>query len=119
MNNSEIILYTTPQGDVKPEVIVQDETVWPTQKAVGELFGVTKKTISGHLGNIYSSNELGCEATIWKIQTVQNEACRAEITLNFYKPVQNKLHWDITGQTAAEVISSRAKAELPKMGLTT
>lgn len=38
----------------------------------------------------------------------------------FYKTVQNKLHWAITGQTAAEIISSRAKAELlPNMGLTT
>lgn len=44
---------------------------------------------------------------------------KAEITLTFYKTVQNKLHWAITGQTAAEIISSRAKAELPGMGLTT
>ncbi|MBP7461114.1 MAG: virulence RhuM family protein [Candidatus Delongbacteria bacterium] len=218
MSNSEIILYTTPQGDVKLEVIVQDETVWLTQKAMGELFGVTKKTISEHLGNIYNSNELEREATVRKIRTVQNEAGRevarnldfynldaiisvgyrvnsqqatqfriwstktlkefiikgfvldddrlkqgkklfgkdyfdellerireiraserrfyqkitdiysecsidydskAEITLTFYKTVQNKLHWAITGQTAAEIISSRAKAKLPNMGLTT
>ena len=44
---------------------------------------------------------------------------KAEITQVFYKTVQNKLHWAITGQTAAEIISSRAKAELPNMGLTT
>jgi hypothetical protein len=43
----------------------------------------------------------------------------AEITQMFYKTVQNKLHWAITGQTAAEIISSRAKAELPNMGMTT
>jgi hypothetical protein len=42
----------------------------------------------------------------------------AEITQTFYKTVQNKLHWAITGQTAAEIISSRAKANLPNMGLT-
>jgi hypothetical protein len=58
MSNAEIILYTTPQGDVKLEVIVQDETVWLTQKAMGELFGVTKSTISEHLTNIYRSGEL-------------------------------------------------------------
>ena len=44
---------------------------------------------------------------------------KAEITQVFYKTVQNKFHWAITGQTAAEIISSRAKAELPNMGLTT
>jgi hypothetical protein len=44
---------------------------------------------------------------------------KSEITQLFYKTVQNKMHWAITGQTAAEIISSRAKAELPNMGLTT
>jgi len=42
MNNSEIILYTTPQGEIKIEVFLQDETVWLTQRAIGELFGVVK-----------------------------------------------------------------------------
>jgi len=218
MNNAEIILYTTQQGDVKLEVIVQDETVLLTQKAMGELFGVAKSTISEHLTNIYQSGELEKEATVRKIRTVKNEAGRevarnlefynldaiisvgyrvnsqqatqfriwatktlkefiikgfvldddrlkqgkklfgkdyfdellerireiraserrfyqkitdiysecsidydpkSEITLSFYKTVQNKLHWAITGQTAAEIISSRSKAELPNMGLTT
>lgn len=44
---------------------------------------------------------------------------KAEITLLFYKTVQNKLHWAITGQTAAEIIAARAKATQPHMGLTT
>ncbi len=44
---------------------------------------------------------------------------KAEITQRFYKTVQNKLHWAITGHTAAELIAERAKAELPHMGLTT
>ncbi|HOB85579.1 MAG TPA: RhuM family protein, partial [Bacteroidales bacterium] len=43
----------------------------------------------------------------------------SEITRTFYKTVQNKLHWAVTGLTAAEIISGRAKAELPNMGLTT
>src|SRR5690606_12737379 len=85
MNNSELILYTTPQGEVKLEVIVQDETVWLTQKAIGELFGVTKKTISEHFGNIYNSNELNREATVRKIRTVQNEGDRKVArNLDFY-----------------------------------
>ncbi len=44
---------------------------------------------------------------------------KAEITLTFYKTVQNKLHWAITGQTAAEIVAKRANADLPNMGLTT
>lgn len=218
MANSEIILYSTPQGEIKIEVFLQDETVWLTQRAMGELFGVSKKTISEHLGNIYKSNELQRDTTVRKIRTVQNEGERevarnlefynldaiisvgyrvnshqatqfriwatktlkefiikgfvldderlkqgkklfgkdyfdellerireiraserrfyqkitdiyaecsidyqpkSEITQVFYKTVQNKMHWAITGQTAAEIISSRAKAELPNMGLTT
>ncbi|MDI6768424.1 MAG: virulence RhuM family protein [Anaerolineales bacterium] len=43
----------------------------------------------------------------------------AEITLLFFKTVQNKLHWAITGKTAAEIIAERASAKKPYMGLTT
>src|SRR5690606_6983586 len=44
---------------------------------------------------------------------------KAEITQTFYKTVQNKLHWAITGHTAAELIAQRADATKPNMGLTT
>jgi hypothetical protein len=43
----------------------------------------------------------------------------AEITTTFFKTVQNKLHWAVTGQTAAEIIAERADATKPSMGLTT
>jgi hypothetical protein len=43
---------------------------------------------------------------------------KSDLTLNFYKTVQNKLHWAITGNTAAEIIDKRANAENPNMGLT-
>lgn len=43
----------------------------------------------------------------------------AEITQTFFKAVQNKLHWAVTGQTAAEIIAERAEATKPSMGLTT
>ena len=76
MNNSEIILYTTPEGKIKVEVILRDETVWLTQRSMGELFGVVKSTISEHLSNIYQSGELEKEATVRKIRTVQKEAGR-------------------------------------------
>ena len=44
---------------------------------------------------------------------------KSEVTHNFYKTVQNKLHWAITGHTAAEIVAERAKADKPNMGLTT
>lgn len=44
---------------------------------------------------------------------------KSDLTLNFYKTVQNKLHWAITGSTAAEIIDNRADADKPNMGLTT
>ncbi len=44
---------------------------------------------------------------------------KAEITQTFFKTVQNKLHWAVTGQTAAEIIAERADATKPTMGLTT
>jgi len=218
MDKSDIILYSTPEGSIKVEVILQDETVWLTQKAMGELFGVAKSTISEHLSNVYESCEINKDLTVRKIRTVQKEGEReisrllefynldaiisvgyrvnssqatqfriwatkvlkeyvlkgfildderlkqgsslfgkdyfeellerireiraserrfyqkitdiyaecsmdynpeSEITRTFYKTVQNKLHWAITGQTAAEIISNRAQAELPNMGLTT
>lgn len=43
---------------------------------------------------------------------------RADTTLAFFKTVQNKLHWAITGHTAAELIAERANAQKPNMGLT-
>jgi len=215
MTNSEIILYSTPQGDIKIEVFLQDETVWLTQRAMGELFGVETNTINYHLKEIFKSKELEEQSVIRKIRITATDGKKyltnfynldaiisvgyrvnshqatqfriwatktlkefiikgfvldderlkhgeklfgkdyfdellerireiraserrfyqkitdiyaecsidyqssAEITHTFYKTVQNKLHWAITGQTAAEIISSRAKADLPNMGLTT
>jgi hypothetical protein len=215
MKSSEIILYSTSEGKVKVEVIMQDETVWLTQKAMAELFDIDRTVITKHLSNIFKEGELQRDSVcakiahtakdsktyettfynldaiisvgyrvnsqqatqfrIWatkvikeymikgfvldderlkqggqlfgkdyfdellerireiraserrfyqKITDIYAECSidynpKAEITLTFYKTVQNKLHWAITGQTAAEIISSRAKAELLHMGLTT
>ncbi|MFZ1559282.1 MAG: virulence RhuM family protein [Saprospiraceae bacterium] len=57
-NKNEIILYETPDGVIKVEVIFQNETFWLTQKAMAELFGCTTDNISLHLKNIFNSNEL-------------------------------------------------------------
>jgi hypothetical protein len=213
----EIILYATPDGNVRVEVLFESESFWLTQKKMAELFGVESHTITYHLQEIYKSNELNSVATTRKIRVVQTEGIRtvarevdfynldaiiavgyrvnsleatqfriwatqvlreylvkgfvldderlkqgkrfgkdyfdellerirsiraserrfylkitdiyeqcsidynrnAEITQTFFKTVQNKLHWAITGKTAAELIAERAQASQPNMGLKT
>jgi hypothetical protein len=215
--SSDIIFYNTPTGDVKIEVIFNDETFWLTQKRMAELFGVEVPAISKHLGNIFETNELEKETTVSILETVQQEGGKsvkrklefynldaiiavgyrvnsiqatqfriwatktlkefiikgfvldderlkqgkrfgkdyfdelldrireiraserrfylkitdiyeqcsidyskdAEITQTFFKTVQNKLHYAISGKTAAQIITERANANRPNMGLQT
>ena len=58
MKESEIILYTTPQGDVKIDIRFEDETFWLTQKKIADLFEVDRTSISRHLSNIFEDGEL-------------------------------------------------------------
>src|SRR5690554_3041342 len=217
MKESEIILYTTPNGEVKLDIRFEDETFWLSQKKMAELFDVDVRTINEHLKNIFESRELQKDPTIRKFRIVQWEGKRevtreiefynldaiisvgyrvnsfnatqfriwatrtlkefiikgfvldddrlkqaksfgqdyfdellerirsiraserrfyqkitdiyaeasidydpsAPITRSFFKTVQNKLHWAITGRTAAEIIKLRADAKKENMGLTT
>jgi hypothetical protein len=73
LQNSDIIFYSTPTGDVKIEVIFNDETFWLTQKRMAELFGVEVPAISKHLANIFETNELQREETVSILETVQQE----------------------------------------------
>jgi hypothetical protein len=214
-NNSDFILYTSPDGEVRVDVFVNDETVWLTQKAMQELFDRAKSTVSEHISNVFAEGELeanqvvrkfrttaddgkdyettyynldviisvgyriksqkGTQFRIWATKTLKEfiikgfilddkrlkqgghifgkdyfeellerireiraserrfyqkitdifSQCSAdynaksELTINFYKTVQNKLHWAITGNTAAEIIDKRADVAKPNMGLTT
>jgi hypothetical protein len=212
--NSDFILYTSQDGEVRVGVFVNDETVWLTQKAMQELFDRSKSTVSEHISNVFKEGELeesqvvrkfrttaddgkdyevsyynldviisvgyriksqrGTQFRIWATKTLKEfiikgfvlddkrlkqggqvfgkdyfdellerireiraserrfyqkitdiyAQCsidydlKSDLTLNFYKTVQNKLHWAITGNTAAEIIDKRANAENPNMGLT-
>jgi len=213
---SDFLLYTGSDGKVNVEVFLKDETVWLTQKAMAELFGVKIPAISKHLANIYETGELQQEATLSILETVQKEGQRqvsrdmefynldaiiavgyrvnsyqatrfrvwatkilkeyiikgfvldderlkqgsrvfgkdyfeellerireiraserrfyqkitdiyalsadydknAPLTKEFFATVQNKLHWAITGKTAAEIIYDSADAKKIYMGLT-
>lgn len=214
---NDIIFYNTPSGNLKIEVIFNDETFWLTQKRMAELFGVESNTITYHLKEIFKTNELRENATTRKFRVVQKEGNRdvsreldfynldaviavgyrvnsfqatqfriwatktireflikgfvldderlkqgkqfgkdyfdelldrireiraserrfylkitdiyeqcsidysknADITQTFFKTVQNKLHFAISGKTAAQIIAERANAEQPNMGLQT
>jgi len=73
---SNFLLYNGNDGKVNTEVFLKDETVWLTQKAIGELFGVNIPAISKHLANIFESEELQKEATLSILETVQMEGSR-------------------------------------------
>lgn len=75
-SKQNFILYTTPNGEVKLEVFIQDETLWLTQKKMAELFGVEVPAISKHINNIYESEELEKAATVSILETVQDEGAR-------------------------------------------
>lgn len=55
---TEFLLYTAPNGEVKVEVLLSNETIWLTQERMAELFGVQRPAITKHLKNIFESNEL-------------------------------------------------------------
>jgi len=211
---SEILLYTAPDGAVKVGVLFRDETAWLTQRSLAELFGVGVPAVNKHLKNIFESGELAeasavsilettaadaktyktrfysldaiiavgyrvnsYQATqfrIWATRTLREfiikgfvlddermkqgktvfgkdyfddllERIReirsserrfyqkvtdiyalaadydthAPLTGEFFASVQNKLHWAITGQTAAELIYASADATRLFMGLST
>ena len=210
----QFLLYTAPDGAVKVDVFVKDETVWLTQKALAELFGVQRPAITKHLGNIFETGELAEDSVcsilehtaadgkkysakyynldaiiavgyrvnsyqatqfrIWATKTLRefiikgfvmdderlkqgkhafgkdyfdellerireiraserrfyqkitdiyalsaDYRAEAPLTKEFFATVQNKLHWAITGRTAAELIYSAADAKSLTMGLAT
>ena len=217
MNPSQFLLYTTPEGEVKIDTVLENETLWLSQAAMAELFGVQRPAITKHLKNIFESAELdekvvssileqttphgalagktqakpvkyynldaiiavgyrvnskrATQFRIWatailkeyiikgfamdderlkkaekwdyfdewlarirdiralekrfyqKIRDIYSTAIdydkSSEQAQVFFKKVQNKMLWAITGQTAAELIASRSNPALPNMGLTT
>lgn len=63
------LLYTAPGGAVKVDVLFKEETVWLTQRALAELFGVKVPAINKHLRNIFDSGELAEASVISILET--------------------------------------------------
>ena len=85
-NEIQFILYNLPKDEGKVQVVIKDETIWCTQKAMSRLFGVDKSGISRHISNIFKDGELQQEATVAKIATVVNRGIRGEVeeSVDFY-----------------------------------
>ena len=72
----QFLIYNVPTEDVTVNAIIKDETIWLTQKAMAELFGVEVPAISKHLANIFEEGELSVDSTVSKMEIVQQEGSR-------------------------------------------
>ena len=77
MKELDFILYSLPEEDGKVQVVVKDETIWCTQKAMAQLFGVGVPAISKHISHIFEEGELSLDATVSKMEIVQTEGSRS------------------------------------------
>lgn len=68
-NEIQFLLYNMPDADGKVQVVIKDETLWCTQKAMAQLFGVGIPAISKHLKNIFAEGELVADSVISKMET--------------------------------------------------
>ena len=66
MNTGEILIYQSKQGDIKIDVLLENETVWLTQEQMATLFGKAKSTINEHIKNIYAEGELEESGSVQK-----------------------------------------------------
>lgn len=85
-NEIQFLLYTMPEAEGKVQVVIKEETLWCTQKAMAQLFGVDKSGISRHISNIYKTGELQQDTTVAKNATVVNRGIRGEVEelVDFY-----------------------------------
>lgn len=85
-NEIKFLLYNMPEEEGKVQVVIKNDTIWCTQKAMAQLFGVDKSGISRHIANIYKDGELSPDTTVAKIATVVNRGIRGEVEelVDFY-----------------------------------
>ena len=84
----QFLLYTMPEADGKVQVVIKEETLWCTQKAMAQLFGVGVPAISKHLKNIFEEGELSREVVVSKMEiTTQHGAIEDKMqthSVDFY-----------------------------------
>lgn len=72
-NEIQFLLYSMPEEDGKVQVVIKDDTIWCTQKAMAQLFGVGVPAISKHLKNIFEEGELQMDSVISKMETTASD----------------------------------------------
>ena len=82
----QFLLYSLPDDEGKVQVVIKEETLWCTQKAMAQLFGVGVPAISKHLGHIFEEGELDRTATVSKMEIVVNRGFRGSVNeeVEFY-----------------------------------
>ncbi len=82
----QFLLYNMPEDSGNVQVVIREETIWCTQKAMAQLFGVGVPAVSKHLKNIFDEGELSQEMTVSKMETVINRGRRGEVNelIDFY-----------------------------------
>lgn len=95
--NSDILIYQNQDGNIKIDVRLEEETVWLTQTQMRALFGKDKRTISQHVGNIFSERELEENSVVRNFRiTTQHGAIAGktqEVEINDYNLLgQNELN---------------------------
>lgn len=121
MDIGNILIYQTEKGDTKVDAYFSDDSIWMTQKSIAELYNTSPQNITLHIKNIYSEGELLEEATCKNYLQVASSIDydpHSALANNFFKTVQNKLHYSVHGHTAPELIHERADATKDNMGLT-
>lgn len=82
----QFLLYSLPDEEGKVQVVIKDETLWCSQKAMAQLFGVGVPAISKHLGHIFEEGELDRTTTVSKMEIVVNRGFRGSVNeeVEFY-----------------------------------
>ena len=75
-SKSQFLVYQTDDGTLNLDVRFEDESVWPAQQLMADLFQTSKQNISLHIQNIYKEEELPTEATVKNDLTVRSEGTR-------------------------------------------
>ena len=82
INASQILIYEASDGNIKIDVLLEDETVWLSQMQMGQLFGKDKRTVSEHIGNIFKEGELNEYSVVRKFRTTASDGKMYD--MNFY-----------------------------------
>ena len=107
----EIVIYSAEDGQARLEVLLENETVWLSQKQMSELFDKGLPTINEHIKNVFKEGELLEESTIRKFRIVQTEGERViERDIDFYNldviiSVGYRANSENIGKTEDEIVS--------------